>query len=124
MAPIQMYVPSPVEEQVDYERERPNTERNRENDLQATRAATFTEDADRYKIIVDVQDYLTSGVRFDVVNANELIIEGCAENDQEGSVCRKSFYRRFLFPSLVRVESVSSMMSSDGILTITVAKAT
>nr|XP_027228824.1 heat shock protein 22-like [Penaeus vannamei] len=65
---------------------------------------------------------MASGVRFDVVNENELIIESCAENGEGNPASRKGFYRRFLFPSLVSVDTVRSVLSRDGILTITVAK--
>lgn len=65
---------------------------------------------------------MESGVRFDVVNENELIIESCTENGEGNSVSRKGLYRRFLFPSLVSVDTVRSVLSCDGILTITVAK--
>lgn len=74
------------------------------------------------QIVVDVEAFMASGVRFDVVNENELIIESCAENGEGNSASRKGFYRRFLFPSLVSVDTVRSVLSRDGILTITVAK--
>ncbi|ROT65112.1 Protein lethal(2)essential for life [Penaeus vannamei] len=102
MAPIQMYAPSPVQEQ--------------------SSSRLFSEDNQCYKIVVDVEAFMASGVRFDVVNENELIIESCAENGEGNSASRKGFYRRFLFPSLVSVDTVRSVLSRDGILTITVAK--
>lgn len=74
------------------------------------------------QIVVDVEAFMASGVRFDVVYENELIIESCAENGEGNSASRKGFYRRFLFPSLVSVDTVRSVLSRDGILTITVAK--
>ncbi|XP_042864563.1 heat shock protein 22-like [Penaeus japonicus] len=125
MAPIQMYAPPPVQEQSTSASDRISTLRNfEERNSRENSRPTFSEDNQCYKIMVDVQAFMESGVRFDVVNENELIIESCAEDGDGTSVSRKNFYRRFLFPSLVSVDSVRSVLSCDGILTITVAKAT
>lgn len=123
MAPIQMYAPSPVQEQSSSASDRIGTFRGfEERNSHENHRPTFSEDNQCYKIVVDVEAFMESGVRFDVVNENELIIESCAENGEGNSASRKGFYRRFLFPSLVSVDTVRSMLSRDGILTITVAK--
>ncbi|XP_047474450.1 protein lethal(2)essential for life-like isoform X3 [Penaeus chinensis] len=123
MAPIQMYAPSPVQEQSTSASDRIGTFRSfEERNSQENHRPTFSEDNQCYKIVVDVEAFMESGVRFDVVNENELIIESCAENGEGNSVSRKGLYRRFRFPSLVSVDTVRSVLSCDGILTITVAK--
>ncbi|XP_027228824.2 heat shock protein 22 [Penaeus vannamei] len=123
MAPIQMYVPSPVQEQSGSASDRIGTFGGfEERNSHENHRPTFSEDNQCYKIVVDVEAFMESGVRFDVVNENELIIESCAENGEGNSASRKGFYRRFLFPSLVSVDTVRSVLSRDGLLTITVAK--
>ena len=71
---------------------------------------------------MDVRDFKESDVTVKMVDENELIIEGSVEKRQDNSVSKKSFHRRFTFPGLVSAETVTSSMSSDGVLTVTVPK--
>jgi len=72
--------------------------------------------------VVDVQDFKEGDVKVKVVDENELTIEGNLEIKRDDSVSSKSFFRRFCFPGLVSADTVTSGMSSDGILTVTVPK--
>ncbi|XP_042864567.1 uncharacterized protein LOC122248546 [Penaeus japonicus] len=87
-------------------------------------AVAFAEDHQCYKVVVDVQDFKEGDVKVKVVDENELTIEGNLEIKRDESVSSKSFFRRFSFPGLVSADTVTSVMSSDGILTVTVPKAT
>ncbi|XP_042864569.1 uncharacterized protein LOC122248548 [Penaeus japonicus] len=112
--------------QVDSASDHMNTYRNlRKHHLQEkNQAVAFAEDHQCYKVVVDVQDFKEGDVKVKVVDENELTIEGNLEIKRDESVSSKSFFRRFSFPGLVSADTVTSVMSSDGILTVTVPKAT
>ncbi|KAG7161076.1 uncharacterized protein LOC121875506 [Homarus americanus] len=95
----------------------------RERDLkEENQAVSITEDHQSHKVVMDVRDFVSGDVKVKVVDEDELVVEGSVEQRQEGSVSKKSFRRRFSFPGLVRPEAVTSTMSSDGVLTVTVPK--
>lgn len=71
---------------------------------------------------MDVRDFMHNDVKVKVVDENELVVEGNVEKRDGGSVSKKNFRRSFIFPGLVKLEAVSSAMSSDGVLTINVPK--
>ncbi|XP_047474849.1 uncharacterized protein LOC125029107 [Penaeus chinensis] len=97
----------------------------RKHNLQEeNQAVAFSEDHQCYKIVVDVQDFKEGDIKVKVVDENELTIEGNLEIKRDDSVSSKSFFRRFCFPGLVSADTVTSVMSSDGILTVNVSKAT
>lgn len=56
------------------------------------------------------------------VKDRELVVEGRVEKEEDGSSYTKRFLRHFVLPFDVYLESVSSVMSSDGVLTITAPK--
>ncbi|KAK7081772.1 hypothetical protein SK128_006751 [Halocaridina rubra] len=85
-------------------------------------AVSVTEDHQCHKVVMDVKDYMQQDLKLKVVDDNELVIEGSVENKNGGSVSKKSFHRSFVFPGLVKTDSVSSAISSDGVLTVTVPK--
>nr|XP_053643461.1 uncharacterized protein LOC128696305 [Cherax quadricarinatus] len=95
----------------------------RERDLkEENQAVSLTEDHQTHKVVIDVRDFLGGDVKVKVVDENEVVVEGSVEHTHQGSVSKKSFLRRFSFPGLVRPDAVTSTMSSDGVLTITVPK--
>ncbi|XP_037777724.1 uncharacterized protein LOC119574519 isoform X2 [Penaeus monodon] len=95
----------------------------RKHNLQEeNQAVAFNEDHQCYKIVVDVQDFKEGDVKVKVVDENELTIEGNLEIKRDDSVSSKSFFRRFCFPGLVSADTMTSGMSSDGILTVSVPK--
>ncbi|XP_063613732.1 uncharacterized protein LOC134786966 [Penaeus indicus] len=97
----------------------------RKHNLQEeNQAVAFNENHQCYKIVVDVQDFKEGDVKVKVVDENELTIEGNLEIKRDDSVSSKSFFRRFCFPGLVSADTVTSVKSSDGILTVNVPKAT
>ncbi|XP_063613465.1 uncharacterized protein LOC134786751 [Penaeus indicus] len=87
-----------------------------------TQAATVNEDQTTHKVVVDVQDFINGGeVNVKVVNEREIIIEGHVEK-KEGNTTTKRFRKRYVLPEDIEVEKVTSVMSSDGVLTITTPK--
>lgn len=56
------------------------------------------------------------------VNEREVVVEGQVDKVEEGVKFRKHFHRRFVLPRDIYLESVTSVMSSDGVLTITAPK--
>ena len=72
--------------------------------------------------MLDVRDFKEGDVKVKVVDENELVIEGSVEKRQDNSVSKKSFLRRFVFPGLVGANSVSSAVSSDGVLSVSIQK--
>lgn len=72
---------------------------------------------------MDVQDFLKGGdVTVKAVDERELLVEGRVEKEDGGSRSTKRFLRRFVVPGDAELESVSSVMSSDGVLTILAPK--
>ncbi|XP_069981754.1 serine-rich adhesin for platelets [Penaeus vannamei] len=110
--------------QVDSASDHMNMYRNlrKQNLQEENQAVAFSEDHQCYKIVADVQDFKEGDVKVKVVDENELTIEGNLEIKRDDSVSSKSFFRRFCFPGLVSADTVTSGMSSDGILTVTVPK--
>ena len=68
---------------------------------------------------MDVRDFMAGGVEVKVVDENKVVVEGSAEQQNEGSMSKQRFRRSFTFPGLVKVEAT---LSADGILTIKVPK--
>lgn len=57
-----------------------------------------------------------------VVNEREIIIEGHVEKKEGNTTSTKRFRKRYVLPEDIEVEKVTSVMSSDGVLTITTPK--
>ena len=75
------------------------------------------------QIVVDVQDFTRGGnITVKAVRERELVVEGHVEQEEGGAKFRKQFHRRFVLPYDIYPESVSSVMSADGVLTITAPK--
>nr|XP_045595160.1 uncharacterized protein LOC123756146 [Procambarus clarkii] len=86
-------------------------------------AVKASEDDSNYKFILDVQDFLKGGdITVRVVDERDLVVEGHVEAEAGGARVFKHFRRRFVLPGDVALESVSSVMSSDGVLTIIAPK--
>lgn len=70
-----------------------------------------------HQIILDVQDFATGGViTVKIVNEKEVVVEGRIEKKE---VTTKRFCRRFVLSQEIHVETVSCVMSADGVLVIT-----
>ncbi|KAK4300942.1 hypothetical protein Pmani_026883 [Petrolisthes manimaculis] len=88
-----------------------------------TQAVKSSEDEHNYKIVLDVLGFTTGGtINVKAVNEREVVVEGQVEKEEGGTKFRKQFHRRFVLPRDIYLESVSSVMSSDGVLTITAPK--
>ena len=71
---------------------------------------------------MDVREFMTGDVKVKVVDEDEVVVEGSVEQQNGGSESKQSFRRSFTFPGLVKDADITSTMSVDGILTITVPK--
>lgn len=72
---------------------------------------------------MDVHDFMGGDVKVKVVGEKDLVVEGSVEKKEGGSsVASHSFRRRFSLPRLTDLSAIDSVMSSDGILTITSPK--
>jgi len=70
-----------------------------------------------------MHDFMGGDVKVKVVGEKELVVEGRMEKEEgKSSMCAYSFRRRFSLPHLTDMAAVTSVMSSDGILTITVPR--
>ncbi|XP_064079467.1 LOW QUALITY PROTEIN: uncharacterized protein LOC135196549 [Macrobrachium nipponense] len=86
-------------------------------------AVKVIEDEFQHKFIVDVQDFMKDGeINVKAVDDQELVVEGHVEKQEGASKSIQRFSRRFTLPKDVHLESVSSVMSSDGVLTIIAPK--
>ncbi|KAK3868592.1 hypothetical protein Pcinc_026027 [Petrolisthes cinctipes] len=101
---------------------------NRYRDLRSSRnlsddnqAVTVTSKDDAHKIVLDVMDFVAGDVKVKVVGELELLVEGRLEAAADGGSPR-TFKRNFTLPQHTDMEAVTSVMSADGILTITAPK--
>ncbi|XP_063586553.1 uncharacterized protein LOC134764018 [Penaeus indicus] len=85
-------------------------------------AVTVTTDSSGHKIVVDVHDFLDGEVKVKVVGEKEVVLEGRVERREGGGSSAHSFRRRFSLPHFTDMSAITSVMSSDGILTITAPK--
>lgn len=75
------------------------------------------------QVVVDVQDFINGGeVNVKVVNEREIVIEGHVEKKEGNTTSTKRFRKRYVLPEDIEVEKVTSVMSSDGVLTIKTPK--
>lgn len=73
------------------------------------------------QIVLDMHDFMGGDVKVKVVGEKELVVEGRMEKEEgRSSMSAHSFRRRFSLPHLTDMTAITSVMSSDGILTITV----
>ncbi|KAG8232751.1 hypothetical protein J437_LFUL012996 [Ladona fulva] len=79
-------------------------------------------DKDHFEVMIDVHQFAPDEIFVKTVK-DELVVEGRHEEkrDEHGYISR-SFVRRYKLPEGVQVESVTSSLSSDGVLTVTAPK--
>nr|XP_027219787.1 uncharacterized protein LOC113812152 isoform X2 [Penaeus vannamei] len=96
----------------------------RSRDLrEENQAVTSLEDESYHKFVLDVHDFMNGGeISVKAVNDRELVVEGHLEKKEDGSKSSKRFLRRFVVPGDIQLEAVTSVMSSDGVLTISAPK--
>lgn len=73
--------------------------------------------------MLDVHDFVEGGdISVNVVDETELVVEGQVEGETGDSKSSDHFLRRFVLPNDVQLDSISSVMSSDGVLTVIAPK--
>lgn len=72
---------------------------------------------------MDVQDFMDEGeISVKFMNPRELVVEGHVRHNTTNSKSEKKFVRRFVVAGEVDVDGASSVMSNDGVLTVTAPK--
>ncbi|KAK7067256.1 hypothetical protein SK128_020021 [Halocaridina rubra] len=96
----------------------------RSRDLrEENQAMKMSEDESSHKFVLDVHDFMNGGeVNVKAINAREIVVEGHIEKQEGGAKSVKRFFKRFAVPGDIILEDVSSVMSTDGVLTITAPK--
>ncbi|XP_063603423.1 uncharacterized protein LOC134779295 isoform X2 [Penaeus indicus] len=96
----------------------------RSRDLrEENQAVTSSEDERQHKFVLDVKDFSDGGeISVKAVNDRELVVEGRKEKQGDGSKCSQRFLRRFVVPGDLQLDAVNSVVSSDGVLTISAPK--
>ncbi|XP_047474185.1 uncharacterized protein LOC125028746 [Penaeus chinensis] len=91
---------------------------------EGNQAVTVTSDNTSHKIVLDVHDFMCGDVKVKVLDEEELLVEGHVEKKEEGSssVSSHSFRRYFSLPQHTDMTAITSVMSADGILTISAPK--
>lgn len=86
------------------------------------KGAKITSDKDKYLVSVDVQQFAPEEITVRTFG-RQIVIEGKHEEkqDEHGYISR-NFIRKYVLPDDLRMEDVSSTISSDGVLSISVPK--
>lgn len=70
-----------------------------------------------------MKDFSDGGeISVKAVSDRELVVEGRKEKQGDGSRCSQRFLRRFVVPGDMQLDGVTSVVSSDGVLTISAPK--
>nr|XP_027233934.1 uncharacterized protein LOC113825313 [Penaeus vannamei] len=86
-------------------------------------AVTVTSDNTCHKIVLDVHDFVCGDVRVKVLDEEELLVEGHVERKEEGSCpSRHTPSDATSLPRHTDMAAITSVLSTDGILTITAPK--
>ncbi|KAK1137650.1 hypothetical protein K0M31_002148 [Melipona bicolor] len=90
-----------------------------ERDNEECGCSIIKNDKDRFRVILDVQQFKPEEINIKVVD-NFIVVEGKNEDkaDDHGLISRH-FVRKYLVPDQCDPEKATSTLSSDGILTIT-----
>lgn len=72
---------------------------------------------------MDVQDFMDEGeISVKFMNPREMVVEGHVKHNATNSKAEKKFVHHFVLAGDVDVDGASSIMSADGVLTITAPK--
>lgn len=74
-----------------------------------------------FQIVLDVCDFV-GAVRVKIVEGKEIVVEGKGNRQEGGSVVSFSFCRRYMLHDDTDLDAITAIMSSEGILTITVPR--
>jgi len=94
------------------------------NFREENQARSFIETKEDFKIVLDVHGFSEQDLKIQAANTNEIIVEGHFEDNKPGSRNLRSFKKHFVLPGRVRIDAVTSALSADHVLTITVPKNT
>ncbi|KAB0792042.1 hypothetical protein PPYR_14003 [Photinus pyralis] len=80
---------------------------------------SVTQDREKFQVKLDVENFAPEEITIKALNGNAIVVEAKHEkNDENGSISRQLF-RKFVIPKGHDMKKVESMLSSDGVLTIT-----
>ena len=89
-----------------------------EREEKATGWSVLKDDKDKFRIILDVQQFKPEEVNVKVVD-NYIVVEGKHEEKQDDhGMISRHFVRKYLVPEQCDPEKATSSLSSDGVLTI------
>ncbi|XP_031356182.1 alpha-crystallin B chain-like [Photinus pyralis] len=77
------------------------------------------QDRDKFQVKLDVENFSPEEITIKAIDGNAIVVEAKHEkSDENGHICRQ-FYRKFVIPKGHDMKKVESVLSADGILTIT-----
>lgn len=86
-----------------------------------SQAVSCTEDDDKYKMMIDVKDFKPEDINVKTID-DTVVVEGKIEKKEGNAISTQKFTRRFILPSGVNLNAISSALSRDGVLTINAPK--
>ncbi|XP_042855524.1 uncharacterized protein LOC122242308 [Penaeus japonicus] len=85
-----------------------------QDSCEENQAVTVTSDNTSLKIVLDVHDFMEGDIKVQVLDEEELLIEGQASSH--------TFRRTFTLPHQTDLDAITSFISLDGIMTVTVPR--
>ncbi|XP_076061702.1 uncharacterized protein LOC143037421 [Oratosquilla oratoria] len=89
--------------------------------VEESQAAQVIDEETSYKVVLDVYEFVGGDVKVKA-DGQMLVVEGQTQKKEDNTTSSRSFRRRFILPTSVDMEAVTSALSSDGVLTITAPK--
>lgn len=86
-----------------------------------SQAVSCKEEDNKYKMIIDVKDFKPEDINVKTVD-DTVVVEGKIEKKEGNAVSTQMFTRRFILPSNVDLNAITSALSRDGVLTINAPK--
>lgn len=86
-----------------------------------SQAVSCTEEDDKYKMMIDVKDFKPEDINVKTID-DTVVIEGKIEKKEGNAVSTQKFTRRFILPSGVNLNAITSALSRDGVLTVNAPK--
>jgi len=94
-----------------------------DEDLYASQALQITEKDGKFQAVMDVKDFNPADLQVRVVD-DRVVVEGKYEKKSEdgSSMSSKSFLKEFTMPGTADIDSISTALSRDGVLTVKAPK--
>lgn len=67
-------------------------------------------------------DFKNTQISIRAAGSSEILVEAKSETRTDGTTVSRALRRRFVVPGMIKCEAITSAMSTDGVLTITVPK--